>query len=49
MMTELDAALYSDWNDQQQRGDLWTRYKIYCDCLVGTGARIKSFEEWLNT
>ena len=42
-MTELDAALHSDWND------LWTRYKIYCDCLAGTGAYIKSYDEWLNS
>ena len=48
-MLEIDAALYSDYNDQSQRGDLYTRYKIYCHCLQGTGAYIKTFEEGLNS
>ena len=48
-MIELDSATYSDWNDQNQRGDLRTRYKIYCHCLEGTGVYIKSYDEWLNS
>jgi hypothetical protein len=48
-MTELDSATYSDYNDQNQRGDLWTRYKIYCHCLEGTDAYIKTYDEWLNS
>ena len=53
-MTELDAALYSDWNDQQQRGDLLTRYNRYTDLVarnalkgIGPGEPLK-FSEWIK-
>jgi len=48
-MTQLQNSLYSDWNDQNQRGDLYTRYKIYCDCMAGAGEYIKTYDEWLNS
>ena len=33
---------------RQHQGTLEDRYRIYCDCMRGTGETIISFDEWLN-
>lgn len=38
----------ADWQTRA-RGDNDSEYRIYVDCVNGTGQPIKTYEEWLNS